>query len=113
MPDPFLAHAGEILDAARSSASAGEAPSEMVILIGRRGEIRIVSDPDRALDALRRERGSEMAFRVSGRGGRVTLEGLADGRGCHFEYEPPAALARRLLNRTPYCPPPPALPAGR
>ena len=41
----------------------------------------------------------------------MTVEGLADGRACRFESESPAALSRRLLNRSPYCPPPAALPA--
>lgn len=96
--DPFLAHAAELLDAAQSCVRAGGAPSELAILIGRSGEIRIVADSDWPLESLRRERGAEMAFRVAGGGARVAVEGRALGRACRLESESPAAVWRRLLD---------------
>lgn len=109
--DAFLTHAAEILDAAQNCCEAGGVPSDLAILIGRSGEIRIVAGTDWPLESLRRERGAAMAFRVAGAGGRVAVEGRMPGRGCLLESESPAAVWRRLLPTAPA--PLPALAAAR
>lgn len=97
---------------AESCVQSGEAPSEFAILIGRHGEIHMVVQPDWPLEALRTDRGAEMAFRVKVRHGHVAVEGVTAGRSCRFASETPAAVARRLLNATPWCAPRAALTAA-
>lgn len=65
--------------------------------MGPAGRIDMVAASGWGLEALRRERGADMAFRVGSRGGRVAVEGRAGSRACRLESETPAAVARRLL----------------
>jgi hypothetical protein len=107
----FLENARRILDTATSAAGTGEG-TRFSILIGPAGEIRMVADSDWPLDNLAAEHGARMAYRVSGSGDRVRVEGRSGGQRCLLENESPGAVARRLLRDTPrYWLAPPALPA--
>ncbi|HSB16670.1 MAG TPA: hypothetical protein VLE22_19620 [Bryobacteraceae bacterium] len=93
----FLRNAESILDGAAAALASGGQPSEMVILVGRDGVIRIVAEPDWPLDALEAYHSARMAYRVSGRDGRVRVEGRCGGASCMIVADPPASVARRLL----------------
>ena len=96
--DSFLANAAHILEAAQGCVRASQPPGDWTILVGTQGEIEMVAGTDWGLEALRRERGAAMAFRVDRNGDRVAVEGRTFSRRCRLEGETPAAVARRLLS---------------
>ncbi len=93
----FLRNAESILDGAAAALASGGQPSEMAILVGRDGAIRIVAEPDWPLGALEAHHGARLAYRVSGHDGRVRVEGRCGGASCVLVAEPPVTVARRLL----------------
>lgn len=97
----FAETAQSILAAAESAAAAGETPSEMTILIGQDGAIRMVADSDWALDSLALHHGARSAYRVSNTRGAVRVEGREGLKKCVMESVAPAQAARLLLSRQP------------
>src|SRR5436305_15267411 len=97
----FVDTAVEILEAAENVMKAGQTPSEVSILIGAEGAIRIVADSDWPLDSLQREHGARTAYRVRPASDGVAVDGRDGTRTCHFEATVPARTARFLLNATP------------
>jgi hypothetical protein len=93
----FAQDAQSLLDAASAASSQGEECSEMTILIGRDGGIHMVANSDWPLDSLAREHGARSAYRVSGSGGAVRVEGREGGQRCVLESNSPARVARLLL----------------
>ena len=93
----FLHHAREILVAAESADASGEACSEMTILVGRDGAIRMLVDSDWPLEALARHHGAKAGYRVSKRGGSLRVEGREQSRTCLLESASPAETRRYLL----------------
>jgi hypothetical protein len=89
----FAEQAQQILDTAES----GESGSEMTILIGGEGAIRLFTDSDWPLDSLALEHGARTAYRVSHRNGSVRVEGRQGSRSCLLESKTPAQTARLLL----------------
>lgn len=109
----FVENAERILEAAESAASAGQSLSEMTILISRAGGISLVAGSGWSLDSLRRERGAEMAYRVSPAAGAVRVEGRDGSRTCLFEAAKPLRAAGLLPERAPLYEVIPATPAQR
>lgn len=109
----FAENAERIFEAAESADAAGHSLSEMTILIAPTGGISLVAGAGRPLDSLRRERGAEMAYRVSRERGVVRVEGRAGSRTCLFEAAKPERAARLLLEGTPLYEVIPAKPALR
>jgi hypothetical protein len=97
----FVDNAVEIFDAAENAVRSGFTPSEMTILIGAEGGIRMLADSDWPLDSLQAHHGARMAYRVSQRATMVRVEGRAGSQTCLFETERPERAARHLLNRSP------------
>jgi hypothetical protein len=93
----FAQDAQYLLEAATAAASQGEACSEMTILIAKDGGIHMLADSDWPLASLAREHGAKSAYRVSGSGGGVRVEGREGGQRCLLESEAPARVARLLL----------------
>lgn len=93
----FAEDAFRILDAAESAAAHGEACSQMTILIGQDGAIRMLADSDWPLDSLALHHGARTAYRVSERSGLVRVEGREGLRKCVVESASPVEVARRLL----------------
>jgi hypothetical protein len=93
----FVEHAQNILDAAESASAHGESCTDMTILIGQEGAIRMVADSDWPLDSLALHHGARSAYRVSQRSGSVRVEGREGSRTCVLESVPPAQVARMLL----------------
>jgi hypothetical protein len=93
----FVEHAQGILDAAQSASSRGETCSEMSILIGSDGAIRMVADSDWPLDSLAYHHGAQTAYRVSEQRGSVRVEGREGLKTCVLESAKPAHIARMLL----------------
>jgi hypothetical protein len=89
--------ARNILDAAESASRSGQACTEMTILIGPEGRIRMVADSDWPLESLARHHGAESAYRVSEETGRIRVEGRDGMRRCLLESSSPARVARLLL----------------
>lgn len=89
--------AREILDAAENASRRGQVCSEMTILIGPEGHIRMVADSDWPLDSLARHHGAQSAYRVSGQTGSIRVEGRDGTRHCLLESVPPSRIARLLL----------------
>lgn len=87
----------EILDAAESASRNGQACTEMSILIGPEGHIRMVADSDWPLESLARHHGAQSAYRVSEETGRIRVEGRDGMRRCLLESSSPARVARLLL----------------
>ena len=94
----FAENAQSILDAAESAAGHGESCSEMTILIGTEGGIRMIADSDWPLDSLAWHHGAQAAYRVSQHRGSVRVEGREGSRTCMFETANPAHTARMLLS---------------
>lgn len=97
----FLDNAREILETAEHAMQAGQSPSQLAILVGVEGGIRIVAESDWPLEALQREHGAKMAYRVQTATDRVSVDGREGLRTCHFETAAPAQVARLLLNSAP------------
>ena len=93
----FVDHARQIMEAAESASSRGETCSEMTILIGQDGAIRMIAESDWPLDSLASHHGARAAYRVSERRGAVRVEAREGLRTCTMESTPPAITARRLL----------------
>lgn len=89
--------ARNILDAAESASRSGQACTEMTILIGPEGHIRMVADSDWPLESLARHHGAQSAYRVSEETGRIRVEGRDGMRRCLLESSSPARVARLLL----------------
>jgi hypothetical protein len=89
--------ARNILDAAESASRSGQACTEMTILIGPEGHIRMVADSDWPLESLARHNGAQSAYRVSEETGRIRVEGRDGMRRCLLESSSPARVARLLL----------------
>ena len=92
-----MEHAREILEAAESASSQGQLCSEMTILIGQDGAIRMLADSDWPLDSLAWYHGAKSSYRVSQRYGSVRVEGREGLRTCLMQSVSPAETARRLL----------------
>jgi hypothetical protein len=90
-------HAREIMDAAESASRQGQVCSEMTILIGPQGNIRMVADSDWPLDSLVWHHGAQSAYRVSERTGSIRVEGRDGTRRCLLASSSPARVARFLL----------------
>jgi hypothetical protein len=86
-----------ILNAAETAASRGESCSDMTILIGRDGAIRMVADSDWPLDSLAAHHGAQTAYRVSESKGSVRVEAREGARTCLLQSVTPAHTARLLL----------------
>jgi hypothetical protein len=87
----------EIMDAAENASRQGQACSEMTILIGPQGHIRMVADSDWPLDSLVRHHGAQSAYRVSERTGAIRVEGRDGTHRCLLESAVPSHIARLLL----------------
>jgi hypothetical protein len=87
----------EIMDAAENASRQGQVCSEMTILIGPEGHIRMVADSDWPLDSLVRHHGAQSAYRVSERTGSIRVEGRDGTRRCLLESAAPSRIARLLL----------------
>jgi len=94
----FVENAVRILEAAESAVESGHTPSDVTILIGPEGSLRMVADSDWPLDSLQLFHGSNTAYRVSQRASMVRVEGRAGSRTCLFETPKPERAARLLLN---------------
>jgi len=93
----FVDYAKQILEAAESASARGETCSEMTILIGTDGGIRMFTDSDWPLDSLACQHGAIAGYRVSERRGAVRVEGREGQRTCVMQSVPAAETARRLL----------------
>jgi len=89
----FTERAQQLLDTAAS----GESGSEMTILIGWDGAIRLCADSDWPLDSLALEHGARAAYRVSHRSGSVRVEGREGSRTCVLETTTAAHTAHLVL----------------
>jgi len=89
----FTEYAEQILSAAESAATHGEASPEMTILIGQEGGIHMLADCDWPLESLAVHHGARAAYRVSQRCGEVRVEGCESGRTCVLTTQP---VGRRL-----------------
>jgi len=94
----FAENAQSILDAAETAAGHGESCSEMTILIGQEGAIRMIADSDWPLDSLAVHHGAQTAYRISQNRGSVRVEGREGSRTCVFQSANPAQTARLLLS---------------
>jgi hypothetical protein len=82
-----------ILEAAEASGSS----SNMTILIGNDGHIKMFADSDWPLDSLSWHHGAKTAYRVSEQSGSVRVEGREGMRTCLMESARPMQVARFLL----------------
>ena len=93
----FLDDASGILEAAEGASSHGQTCSEMTILIGQDGAIRMLAESDWPLDSLAWHHGAKSSYRVSQRHGLVRVEGREGLRTCVMQSVSPEETARRLL----------------
>jgi len=93
----FSEQARKILDAAESASRSGQACSDMTILIGPEGNIRMVADSDWPLDSLIRHHGAKSGYRVSEKTGSISVDAREGTRRCRLESVTPSHVARLLL----------------
>lgn len=93
-------NAENLFEAAQSALINGGEVSDLSILIGNDGSIRMVAGSDWPLDSLLREHGARMAYRVSQDSDRLRVEGRAGFRTCLFEAAKPDGAARLLLDNS-------------
>lgn|GEM_PF-1791969 len=88
----FLDNAARILETAELADA-----SPMTILLRDGLPIALTVENDWSLEALRRERGADEAFRVSRRNGKLFVEGRSADRACLLAGNRPADAVRALL----------------
>ena len=93
----FTDNAANIFEAAETAMRAGHELSNMTIVIGREGSIRLIAESDWPLDTLQAHHGAQMVYRVRQQDETLRLEGRAGSRTCSFESEKLNGAARRLL----------------
>ena len=93
----FLDNAAQIFEAAESALESGNEPSDVTILIGPEGGIRMVAESDWPLDTLQAHHGAQMAYRISRQEQTVRVQGRAGCQTCLFETARPERAARHLL----------------
>jgi hypothetical protein len=96
----FTDNAASIFEAAESAMRTGQNVSNMTIVIGREGGIRLIAESDWPLDTLQAHHGAQMVYRVRQQDDSLRLEGRAGTRTCLFESEKLNGAARRLLTNT-------------
>ena len=93
----FLDNATRIFEAAESAVQSGQEPSEVTILIGAEGGIRMIADSDWPLDSLQTFHAAQMAYRVSREQRSVRVQGRSGRQRCLFETARPNPAPRHLL----------------
>ncbi|MDX2180776.1 MAG: hypothetical protein SFV18_14355 [Bryobacteraceae bacterium] len=88
----FLENAARILE----TAELGDGGPVTILLRDGR-PISLTVENDWSLDALRRERGADEAFRVSRKNGKLFVEGRSHDRACLLAGNRPADAVRALL----------------
>jgi hypothetical protein len=99
----FVDNAAKIFEAAESAAQSGSL-SDITILIGSGGGIRMLVDSDWSLESLQTHHGAQMAYRVSQQETTVRVEGRAGWKTCLLKTAKPDGVARLLLGPRPYYP---------
>jgi hypothetical protein len=89
--------ASELMNAAESALREGNTVSDMTVVIGRHGGIRIIAGADWPLDSLNAHYGAKAAYRVTERSARIRVEGRGDTGTCLLETVTPRHAARLLL----------------
>ena len=97
----FTDNAAIIFEAAETALRAGHTLSNMTIVIGQEGGIRLISESDWPLDTLQAHHGAKMVYRVRQQDETLCLEGRAGTQTCMFESEKLDAAARRLFAMNP------------
>ena len=92
----FLENAERIFETA-ASAQSDPKSSDLAIVIGQDGAIRMLMGSDWPLDSLRAHHGAMAAYRVSRSGSQVRVEGKSGTASCVLQSEPVSSVARRLL----------------
>ena len=90
----FLENAARIFETA---ASAQPDCSDLAIVIGQDGAIRMLMDSDWPLDSLHAQLGAMAAYRVSRSGSQLRVEGKSRTESCVLQSEPVSSVAQRLL----------------
>jgi len=81
----FRENAVRILEVAESAMEGNLTPTDLTIVIGGEGGIRILGESDWSLESLQSHHGADMVYRVRQQGNAVRLEGRAGSRTCLFE----------------------------
>ena len=92
----FLENAERIFETAASAQGELEC-SDLAIVIGQDGNIRMLMGSDWPLDSLQAHHGAMAAYRVSRSGSQVRVEGKSPTGSCVLQSEPVSSVARRLL----------------
>jgi hypothetical protein len=92
-----MENATSIFETAETAMAAGHVPTDMTIVIGQEGGIRLIAESDWPLDNLQAHLGAEMVYRVRHQDNSLRLEGRAGSRTCLFETEKLNGVARKLL----------------
>jgi len=93
----FAEHVQQLLDAAQSATGQGETCSDMTILIGQDNGIHMIAGSDWPLHSLALDRGARAAYRITGLGGSIRVEGREGPRHCVMQTTSPARTARMML----------------
>ena len=96
----FTDNAASIFEAAETAMRSGHETSNMTIVIGPEGSLRLIAESDWPLDTLQAHHGAKMVYRVCKQNETLRLEGRAGTQTCLLESETHAHAARRLLANT-------------
>jgi hypothetical protein len=94
----FTERAAQILESAESAARAGQQCSDVTILVGADGGLRLIAGSDWPLESLLLEHGAISAYRVTARQGTVRVTGREGLRSCVIESTAYRRVARTLLS---------------
>jgi hypothetical protein len=81
----FAQQAEQLLEAAEAASARGETCSDLTVLLGHDGSIRMIAESDWPLDSLVRDQGARAAYRVTARRGSICVEGRDGRRSCVLE----------------------------
>jgi hypothetical protein len=95
--EAFWTDAENLFETARQASQSGSPDCDLAILIGPKGDIRMLDAAGWTLPSLLASNGGETAYRVTREGGHVCLEGRRGSQTCLLRSESSSTIAHHLL----------------
>jgi hypothetical protein len=95
--DALEENAAKLMDVLRTADDAGMASEDWVVFVGPQGGYQMIADYDGSLESLTWDKGATQSWRVTRRGGHLTVTGQNGHRVCELQREARSLDPRRLL----------------
>jgi len=99
--EAFWTDARSLFETACRASDSGLPDCDLAILVSEQAGIRVMEADGWELASLRAHHGAQAVYRITRQGGSVKLQGRRGAMACLLHTEPPADIARQLLNAVP------------